>query len=68
MEKRIGDVWFDSWITNSNVVCVEDDSHSSCEDCAFNDCGGACDAKVYSCYPCYKSDRKDGKSVHYKII
>lgn len=62
-ELRIGEKVYEPWV-ESMIVCVEDGK--GCSDCIFSEDGSSCPTRVAEQYPCYHSDREDGKDVHYK--
>ena len=67
MEKKVGEIFVEKYFTEfdgKKLQCVEDGEMCDCSDCVFFD-GCSCPTKVVDKYPCYHSDRSDGKDVHY---
>lgn len=66
MELKIGEKVYEQWV-QCDIVCVEDKPGCcGCTHCVFGLNGAACPERVATDYPCYHSDRSDGKDVHYE--
>lgn len=64
---KVGEQYYVNWV-GCTIKCVED-NNEGCSACIFSkvlsDGESSCPERVYNQYPCYHSDREDGKDVHY---
>ena len=67
MEYNVGDTFIDAEL-GLKVQCVEDGDMCTCSDCIYGFGDESCPERSYDNHPCYHSDRKDGKDVHFIAV